>query len=84
MAKVRGVRGRLMQEIAGLSEEKVKVVADFAAFLRERKEWLDTLEVLGNQELVEAIRSSREAWSQGKWSEFINLDELKLSSGQNV
>ena len=36
MAKVRGARGRLMQEIEGLSEEKVKVVADFAAFVRER------------------------------------------------
>lgn len=84
MAKIKGVKRQLMQEVEGLSEEKVKVVADFAAFLREREEWLDTLQILGNQELVETIRSSREAWSQGKWSEFINLDELRHSSQQDV
>ena len=84
MARVRGVRERLMQEIEGLPEEKVRVVADFAAFLRDREEWLDTLEVLGNEKLAEAIRSSREAWAQGKRSEFINLDELQHSSQQDV
>jgi len=84
MARVRGVRERLMQEIEGLPEEKVRVVADFAAFLRNRGEWLDTLEVLANEELAETIRSSREAWAQGKRSEFINLDELKHSSQQDV
>ena len=75
MAKIRGARRQLMGEVQGLSEEKVKVVADFAAFVGEREEWLATLEVLGNKELAEAIRSSREAWSQGKRSEFINLDK---------
>ena len=84
MARVRGVRERLMQEIEGLPEEKVRVVADFAAFLRNRGEWLDTLEVLANEELAETIRSSREAWAQGERSKFINLDELKHSSQQDV
>lgn len=84
MAGVRRVKGRLMHEIEGLSEEEVKLVADFAAFLREREQCLTTVEVLSNKELAETIRSSREAWLQGKRSEFIRLEELKLSSGQNV
>jgi len=76
LAKVREVRQRLMQEIEGLSKEKMEVVADFAAFVRGREEWLDTLEILSNKELIQAIRSSREAWSQGKCSEFLSLNEL--------
>jgi hypothetical protein len=84
MPKVKGAKRRLMEEIDGLSEEKVAVVADFAAFVREREEWWTTLEVLGNKELVETIRTSREEWSQGKSSEFIKLEELKHSLEQNV
>jgi hypothetical protein len=84
MAKVRGARGRLMQEIEGLSEEKVKVVADFAAFVREREEWLATLEILSNKQLTEAIRISREAWSQGTRSEFVKLSELNSPWQQDV
>lgn len=84
MAKVRGARGRLMQEIEGLSEDKVKVVADFAAFVRDREEWLATLEILANDQWTEAIRISREAWCQGKRSEFVKLSELNNPWHQNV
>ncbi|TET41214.1 MAG: hypothetical protein E3J66_05625 [Dehalococcoidia bacterium] len=84
MAKVSGARGRLIQEIEGLSEEKVKVVADFAAFVRDREEWLATLEILGNKQLTEAIRMSRDAWSQGKRAEFVKLSELNNPWQQNV
>ena len=79
MAKAIGPKRQLIQEIEGLSEDRVRVLADFAAFLREREEWVATLEVLGNKGLAEAIRASREAWSQGKRSEFVSLDELKHS-----
>lgn len=79
MAKATGAKRQLIEEIEGLSEDRVKVLADLAAFMREREEWVATLEVLGNKELAEAIHISREAWSQGKRSEFVSLDELKHS-----
>ena len=80
MAKVREVKQRLMQEIEGLSKEKMEVVADFAAFVIGREEWLYTLEILSNKELIHDIRSSREAWVQGKRSEFVSLNELNHSA----
>ena len=79
MAKAIGAKRQLIQEIEGLSEDRVRALADLAAFMREREEWVATLEVLNNKELAKAIRNSREAWSQGKHSEFVSLDELEHS-----
>lgn len=82
MAKTKGVKRQLLQEIDGLAEDRVRLLADFAAFLKEREEWVATLEVLENKELAEAVRKSREEWFQGKSSEFISLTELKRSYHQ--
>lgn len=82
MAKTKGAKRQLLQEIDGLSEDRVRLLADFAAFLKEREEWVATLEVLENKELAEAVRKSREEWFQDKSSEFISLTELKRSYHQ--
>ena len=79
MAKAKEVRRQLLKEIDELSEDRVRLLADFAAFLKEREEWVATLEVLENKELAEAVRKSRAEWSQGRSSEFINFSELKQS-----
>ena len=77
MAEPKDAKGRLLQEIEGLSEERINVLADFAAFLKEREEWAETLEVLGDAELGDAIQKSREAWAQGRRAEFVTLADLK-------
>ena len=77
MRKAKGAKRQLLHEVEGLSEDRIRALADLAAFLREREDWAATLDILGNRELVEAIRSSREAWSQGKRSAFVGLDEVK-------
>jgi len=79
MAKAKEVRRQLLKEIDELSEDRVRLLADFVAFLKEREEWVATLEVLENKELTEAVRKSRAEWAQGKSSEFISLSELKQS-----
>ena len=79
MAKGIRAKKQLIHEIEGLSEDKVRVLADFASFLKEREEWVATLEVTSNEELAKTIRASREAWAQGKHSEFVSLGGLKYS-----
>jgi len=72
-----GYRDRLLEEMESLSEERIRALADFAAYLREREEWEATAEILGNEELAEDLRRSRKAWAEGRKEEFVPLDELK-------
>jgi hypothetical protein len=77
MAKTGDYRSKLIGQLKSLSEERVKVVADFAAYLKEREEWEATAEVLGNEQLAEQVKESRKAWSEDRKGEFVSLEELK-------
>ncbi|MBM4461754.1 MAG: hypothetical protein FJ012_00265 [Chloroflexi bacterium] len=66
MAKAGGYKGKLLEEVKSLSEDRVKAVADFAAYLRERDEWEATAEILGGEELAHQVKRSRKAWAEGK------------------
>lgn len=77
MAKTAGYRGKLLEEVKCLSEERVKAVADFAAYLREREAWEATGEILGDEQLAQQVRESRQAWADGRKGEFVPLEELK-------
>ena len=72
-----GYRDRLLEEMESLSEDRIRALADFAAYLREREEWEATAEILGNEELAEDLRRSRKAWAEGRKEEFVSLDVLK-------
>ncbi|MCJ7620266.1 MAG: hypothetical protein MUP64_08630 [Anaerolineae bacterium] len=77
MAKGGGYRDRLLEEVESLSEDRIKALADFAAYLREREDWEATAEILGNKEMAQDIGRSRKAWAEGRKEEFVSLDELK-------
>ena len=77
MAKAGGYKSKLLEEVKSLSEDRVKAVADFAAYLREREEWEATAEILGNEELAQQVKRSRKAWAEGRKEEFVSLEELK-------
>jgi len=77
MNKTGGYKGKLMEEVETLSSERVKAVADFAAYLKEREEWEATGEILGNEELAQQVRESRKAWAEDRKGEFVSLEELK-------
>jgi len=77
MAKIGGYKGKLLEEVKSLSEGRVKAVADFAAYLKEREEWEATAEILGNEELAQQVKESRKAWAEGRKGEFVSLEELK-------
>ena len=77
MAKGSSYRDKLLEEVKSLSEDRIRAVVDFAAYLREREEWEATAEILGNREMAQQIRRSRKAWAEGGKGEFISLDELK-------
>jgi len=77
MAKTGGYKGKLMEEVKSLSEGRVKAVADFAAYLREREEWEATAEIVGNEELAQQVKESWKAWAEDRKGEFVSLEELK-------
>ena len=77
MAKTGDYKGKLMEEVKSLSDERVKAVTDFAAYLKEREEWEATGEVLGNEELAQQVKESRKAWAEDRKGEFVSLEELK-------
>jgi hypothetical protein len=77
MAKSGDYRSKLIDELKSLSEERVKAVVDFAAYLKEREEWEATGEVLGNKELAQQVRESRKAWTKDRKEGFVSLEELK-------
>lgn len=77
MAKTGGYKGKLLEELKSLSDERIKAVADFAAYLREREEWEATGEILGDEELTQQVKESREAWAEGRKGEFVSLEDLK-------
>jgi hypothetical protein len=77
MAKTGSYKSELLQEVKSLSEERVKAVADFASYLKEREEWEATAEILGDEELVQQVKESRKAWAEGRKGEFVSLEELK-------
>jgi len=77
MAKAGGYKSKLLEEVKSLSDGRVKVLADFAAYLKEREEWETTGEILGNEELAQQVKESRKAWTEGRKEEFVALDELK-------
>ena len=66
-----------MEAVKSLSEGRVKAVADFAAYLKEREEWAATGEVLSNEELAQQVKESRKAWAEDRKGEFVSLEELK-------
>ncbi len=77
MSKTGSYKNKLLEEVKTLSEERIKALADFAAYLREREEWEATAEVLGNSEISRQIRESRKAWAEGRKEDFVSLEELK-------
>ncbi|MDP2744717.1 MAG: hypothetical protein Q8P00_06610 [Dehalococcoidia bacterium] len=77
MVDSRSYKSKLLKEVKSLSEERVKELADFAAYLREREEWEATAEVLGSKEMVRQIRRSRKDWAEGGKRHFVSLAELK-------
>jgi hypothetical protein len=77
MAKTGDYRSKLIDELKSLSDERVKAVIDFAAYLKEREEWEATGEVLGNKELAQQVRESRKAWTKDRKEGFVSLEELK-------
>ena len=77
MAKTGDYKSKLLEEVKSLSEERVKAVADFAAYLREREAWEATAEILGDEELVQQVKESRKAWAEGRKGEFVSLQDLK-------
>lgn len=76
--RVADYRARLLQEIEGLSEERIRALADFAAYLREREEWEATAEILANEELAEEVRRSRQEWAASAEG-FVPLADLKAN-----
>ena len=72
----REYKRRLLEEIEDLSESRLRAVLDFASFLRERDEWEATMEILGNEAVMAAIRRSKEAWAGGRAEEFVDLDQV--------
>ena len=81
MARVHSYKGKLLKEVNQLSLDKIKALADFAAYLREREEWEETAEILGDKETIKQIKRSRKAWAEGKKEEFISLEKLKATLG---
>ena len=77
MAKTGGYKSKLLEEVKSLSEERVKALADFAAYLKEREEWEATAEIMGDEQMVEQVKESRKAWAEGRKEEFVPLNELK-------
>jgi hypothetical protein len=77
VARIADYRSRLLEELESLSDERIKALADFAGYLREREEWESTAEILGNEELAGEKCRSPEAWAEGRREEFLSLDELK-------
>jgi len=77
VTRIADYRSRLLEELESLSEERIKALADFAGYLRQREEWESTAEILGNEEMAEQITKSRQAWSEGRREEFLSLDELE-------
>lgn len=77
MAKGGGYKSKLLEQVKSLSEERVKALADFAAYLREREDWEATAEILGNEELTQQVKRSQKSWIKGGKEEFISLEELK-------
>lgn len=77
MAKTGGYKSKLLEEVKSLSKERVKAVADFAAYLKEREEWEATAEILGNEELAQQVKRSRKAWAERTKEKFVSLEELK-------
>ena len=73
MTKTGGYRSKLLEEVKSLSEGRVKAVADFAAYLKEREEWEATGEILGDEELAQQVKESRKAWAAGRKGEFVSL-----------
>ena len=77
MAKTGGHKSKLLEEVKSLSEERVKAVADFAAYLREREAWERTADILGDEGLAQQVKESREAWAEGRKGEFVSLQSLR-------
>jgi hypothetical protein len=77
MAKASDYKGKLLEEVKSLSEGRVKAVADFAAYLKEREEWEATGEILGDEEMAQQVKESRKAWAEDRKGEFVSLEELK-------
>jgi hypothetical protein len=77
VTRIADYRSRLLEKLESLFEERIKALADFAGYLRQREEWESTAEILGNEELAEETRESRQAWAEGRREGFLSLDELK-------
>ncbi len=77
MSKAGSYKNKLLEEVKSLSEERIKAVEDFAAYLREREEWEATAEILGDEELAQQVKRSRKAWAEGNEEEFVSLEEPK-------
>lgn len=81
MENAREYKSKLLREVKQLSQDRIKALADFAAYLREREEWEETVQILGDKKTAQQIQRSRKAWHGGKKAQFISLDEIKVKLG---
>ena len=65
MAKTRAYRSEVLKEVRFLSDERIKTVTDFAAYLREREIREATGKILGDEQLAQQVRESRQPWVGG-------------------
>lgn len=68
------LKDELINEIRVLPPQDLRIVIQFVDFIKEREQEEG---ILGNKKLIKNVKQSQKDWKNKKYSEFINLGELK-------
>jgi len=62
-------RERIVEALDELSIPRLRSVLDYIEYLRDREAWLETQEILSNQELMSQLKEADVEWNEGKYRE---------------
>lgn len=68
---------RAISALKELSEDKLRVAADFIEYLRSREEWEATWETMGDEKMMADIRAADEDWEAGRREKFTSWGKMK-------
>jgi len=60
---------RIVEALDELSIPRLRSVLDYIEYLRDREAWLETQEILSNQELMSQLKEADVEWNEGKYRE---------------
>lgn len=70
-------RQRIIDELKDIPSDRLRVVMDFIGYIKDRRAWEATMDVLSDGQMMEDIEAVDKDRAEGKSEEFVRWEDMK-------